>query len=164
MGETMRFLVLAFVAAAFMAPPALAETWMEYSYPELGFAIQFPGQPMAEPAQGAPAQHVYALKQDGIVYSVKVTDVTDRSADKNRLIEQTIAPLRALGAVQLESQPRVDTNYGRAIVVEGRDGNRYTDVVFFIGRRLYQLSGTYVPPHPTSGYVMRFQMSFRLLR
>ncbi len=163
-GETMRFLVPALVSAALAASPALAETWTEYSYPELGFAIQFPGLPVAEPGRLSPAEHVYSLDQDGIVYRVTVTDVADRNADKDRLIEQTIAPLRAMGSVQLESRPRVDANYGRAIVVAGRDGNRYTEIIFFIGRRLYQLTGTYVPPHPTSGYVMRFQMSFRLLR
>ena len=158
----MRLFLIGFAAGLLLATPAAAETWMEYTYPDLGFAIQFPGQPVAQPAPVG--DHVYALDQDGISYLVRVTDVAARYPDKDKMVDQAVAQVRSLGTVQVESRPRVDTNFGRAIVVAGRDGNRYTDVVFFIGQRLYQLSGTYVPPNPVSGYVMRFQMSFRLLR
>lgn len=64
------------------------------------------------------------------------------------------------------SQAEIDFHYGREIRVEDAQGTSYTDAIFFIEGKLYQIKVTYpamnTDPNGSSG-IHFFQQAFRLL-
>jgi hypothetical protein len=164
--------------AVFLAGAALAAgdfPWPEFSYPESGFAAQYPAEPTIEmrdyqtaqvPA-GSVKERVYATNSGGVVYSVHVADFTRTPAEKDKTIEEAVKKTTALGKVTHdESGARIDFNYGREVRVEDADGTSYTNAIFFIDNKLYQLMVTYpktnTDPVGSSG-IHFFQQAFRLL-
>jgi hypothetical protein len=102
-----------------------------------------------------------------VVYSVHVADFTGTPAEKDKTIEEAVKKTTALGKVTHdESGARIDFNYGREVRVEDSDGTSYTNAIFFIDNKLYQLMVTYpktnTDPVGSSG-IHFFQQAFRLL-
>src|SRR5579872_6043679 len=75
---------------------AADEGWREYSFPEAGFAAEYPSRPTvtmgsyrtAEAAEGAVPLRIYSVNSGGVVYSVEVADFSHSTAEKNRTIEE----------------------------------------------------------------------------
>jgi hypothetical protein len=149
--------------------------WQEFSFPEAGFAAQYPSRPQvevgdyktAQTPEGAVKERVYSTNLGGVVYAVAVADFTRTSAEKDKTIEEAAKNLMELGKLTHdESGARIDWNYGREIRVEDASGTSYTDAIFFIDKKLYQLRVTYPAvnsdPNGSSG-IHFFQQAFRLL-
>jgi hypothetical protein len=112
-------------------------------------------------------ERVYSTNSGGVIYTVNVADFTRTRADKDKTIAEAAKNLIALGKLTHdESGARIDWNYGREIRVEDANGTSYTDAIFFIDNKLYQLKVTYPAvnsdPVGSSG-IHFFQQAFRLL-
>jgi hypothetical protein len=165
-------LAIAFSGAALAAGDF---PWPEFSYPEAGFAAQYPAQPTVEmrdyqtalvPA-GSVKERVYSTNSGGVVYTVNVADFTRTRAEKDKTIEEAVKKTAARGMVTHdENSARIDFNYGREVRVEDADGTSYTNAIFFIDNKLYQIMVTYpkvnTDPVGSSG-IHFFQQAFRLL-
>src|SRR5215467_3440668 len=168
-------LVGAFVVLSGAALAAGDFPWPEFSYPEAGFAAQYPAEPMLEMRDYATAQvpagsvkeRVYSTNSGGVIYAVNVADFTRTPAAKDKTIEEAVQKTAARGKVTHdESSARIDFNYGREVRVEDADGTSYTNAIFFIDNKLYQIMVTYpkanTDPVGSSG-IHFFQQAFRLL-
>ncbi len=157
-------------AAAFAAEGG----WTEFSYPESGFAAQYPGRPRVETRdyktaqvpEGSVKERVYSVDSGGVVYAVSVADFTRTRAEKDKTIDEAAKNLMAEGRLTHDESGRIDWNFGREIRVEDPNGTSYTDAIFFIDSKLYQLKVTYPAvnsdPNGSSG-IHFFQQAFRLL-
>ena len=149
--------------------------WQEFSFPEAGFAAQYPDRPKLETRDYKTAQipggivkeRVYSFNSGGVVYAVQIADFTRTRAEKDRTIDEAAKNLIGLGRVTHDESGRIDWNYGREIRVEDQNGTSYTDAIFFIENQLYQIKVTYpamnTDPAGSSG-IHFFQQAFRLLR
>ena len=149
--------------------------WREFSYPEAGFAAEYPARPKlethdyrtAQVPEGMVRERVYSVNSGGVLYEVAVADFTKTAAEKDRTIEEAANNLLAQGKMTHdESGARVDFNYGREIRIEDAMGGSITDAIFFIDKKLYQLKVTFpadnTDPAGSSG-IHFFQQTFRLL-
>jgi hypothetical protein len=164
------------VATVLMAGAVYAAEggWQEFSYPEAGFAAQYPNRPKVEMRdyktaqipEGVVKERVYSFDSGGVVYAVHVADFTRTRAEKDRTIDEAAKNLIGLGRVTHDVSGRIDWNYGREIRVEDNNGTSYTDAIFFIDNQLYQIKVIYpavnTDPVGSSG-IHFFQQAFRLL-
>jgi hypothetical protein len=157
------------------AAQAAEDGWREFTYPESGFAAEYPSRPSVETRDyhttqipdGIVRERVYSVNLGGVIYAVEVADFTRSPADKDRTIEEAASNLLAQGKMTHdESGARVDFNYGREIRIEDGAGGSITDAIFFIDHKLYQLKVTFpvgnTDPAGSSG-IHFFQQTFRLL-
>jgi hypothetical protein len=172
----MRVIGLVVAGVLFAGGAAAAEGgWQLFRYPEAGFAAQYPAQPKMEmqdyktsqTPDGVVKQRTYSAISGGVVYAVSVADFTRTPAQKDKTIEEAVKTLSGLGKLTHdESGARIDWNYGREVRVEDANGTSYTDAIFFIDNRLYQLKVTYPAvnndPNGSSG-IHFFQQTFELL-
>lgn len=172
----MRFIGFLGVAVLFVTGARAAEGgWELFSYPEAGFAAQYPTRPQmeirdyktAQTPDGVVKERAYSTNFGGVVYAVAVADFTGARADKDKTIEEAVKNLSNLGKVTHdESGARIDGNYGREVRVEDANGTSYTDAIFFIANKLYQLKVSYpavnTDPNGSSG-IHFFQQTFQLL-
>jgi hypothetical protein len=163
-------------AAVLICGVALAAEggWQEFSYPEAGFAAQYPGPPQVEQRdyktamipEGVVRERSYAANSGGVLYEVKVADFAGAHPDQEKAIDEAAKNLIALGNVTHDVSGRIDFHYGREIRVEDGKGTSYTDAIFFIEGKLYQIEVTYpamnTDPNGSSG-IHFFQQAFRLL-
>jgi hypothetical protein len=155
-------------------PVSAAEKWEEFSFPESNFAAQFPARPALEQksyrtvqsAGGTVNERVYSFNQGGVVYMVRVADFSQARADKDKTIDEAANALIAQGKLTIDYPGRIDWNYGREIVVVDKDGTSFTNAIFFVDQRLYQIEVIYPAansdPVGSSGIGL-FQTAFRFL-
>ena len=148
--------------------------WQEFSYPEAGFAAQYPSQPMLQQRDYKTAKHPdgmvrersYAANSGGVIYEVKIADFGNAHPDQEQTIDEAAKALIAMGTVTHDVSGRIDFHYGREIRVEDGKGTSYTDAIFFIDGKLVQIEVTYpamnTDPNGSSG-IHFFQQAFRLL-
>jgi hypothetical protein len=172
----MRAVALIGMAAASVMSAAMAadQGWPEFSYPESGFAAQYPNRPQvtdreyktAQITEGAVKERVYSYDSGGVIYAVEIADFSRTRAEKDRTIDEAAKNLIAGGRLTHDESGRIDWNYGREIRVEDASGTSYTDAIFFIDQKLYQIKVTYpamnTDPNGSSG-IHFFQQAFRLL-
>ena len=172
----MRGICLSGVAAILVMGAAIAaeDGWREYSYPESGFAAQYPNRPnvvaqdykTAQIPEGVVKERVYSYNSGGVIYAVAVADFTRTRAESQKTIDEAAKTLIALGRLTHDESGRIDWNFGREIRVEDASGTSITDAIFFIDGKLYQLKVTYpavnTDPNGSSG-IHFFQQAFRLL-
>ena len=170
----MRALIVAAGAALIASGAYAAELWLEYSFSENGFAAQFPGKPQvadvtyqtAQSSEGAVKERVYSFNQGGVVYLVRVADFTRANANEDKTIDEAAAAIIAKGRLTHDLPGRIDWHYGREIRVEDRDGTSFTDAIFFVDKKLYQIEVVYpaqnTDPVGDSG-IQFFQTAFRFL-
>jgi hypothetical protein len=169
----MRAIVFLTAAALLVSQSASAQGWKEYSYQEAGFAAQYPGEPKVEehPFETANGTGVverdYSVNSGGVDYIVSVADFTRVKPDEHKAIDEAANKLIALGRLTDDVSARIDWYYGREIRVVDRAGTSYTDAIFLIENKLYQLKvvfpATNSDPVGSSG-IHFFQQAFRLLR
>ena len=161
------------LAATISAGMAGAQAgWKEYSFPKDGFAARYPGEPVTEqhPYEtrfGASiTERVYSYESGGVVYAVAVADFGAARPGTDAAIDEAANRLIATGRLTHDVSARLDWNYGRELRVEGQDGTSYTDAIFLIDNKLYQLKVTYPArnsdPAGSSG-IHYFQQAVRLL-
>jgi hypothetical protein len=164
------------LAAVLLTGGAIAaeDAWREFSYPESGFAAQYPSRPnvevqdykTAQTPEGVVKERVYSYNSGGVIYAVAVADFTRARADSQKTIDEAAKNLIALGRLTHDESGRIDWNFGREIRIEDSNGTSITDAIFFIDNKLYQLRVTYpavnTDPNGSSG-IHFFQQAFRLL-
>jgi hypothetical protein len=161
---------LALVLAA--SPVAGQAGWAEYTYRRDGFAARYPGQPVMQkrPYESRLAasvtERVYAFDSGGVIYAIEVADFGRARPDRDEAIDEAADRLFAQGRLTHDVSARLNWNYGRELRVEAPDGTSYTDAIFFIGAKLYQLKVTYPvrnsDPAGSAG-IHYFQQAVRLL-
>jgi hypothetical protein len=155
-----------------VSSPASAQVWKEYSFEAAGFAAQYQGQPKVEErpytsAFASPVvERVYAHNSGGVDYFVAIADFTGAKADEDKTIDEAANVLIAHGKLTHDERARLDFHYGREIRVEAADGTSYTDAIFFIDNKLFQIEVVYPAmngdPAGSSG-IHFFQQAVRLL-
>ena len=172
----MRVIGILGVAAMFLTGAGYAAEggWQKFSYPEAGFAAQYPNRPKleigdyktAQISEGVVKERVYSFNSGGVVYAVQIADFSRTRAEKDRTIDEAAKNLIGLGRVTHDVSGRIDWHYGREIRVEDENGTSYTDAIFFIDNQLYQIKVVYpalnTDPAGSSG-IHFFQQAFRLL-
>ena len=168
---------VALVAAAMLsaAPSQAAEGgWPEFSYPEAGFAAQYPSRPtMVERSyqtvlapDGSVRERVYSVNSGGVMYIVAIADFTASKPTENRAIDEAARALIARGRLTHDVSARIDWHYGREIRVEDDNGTSFTNAIFYIDNKIYQIEVVYPmvnsDPVGSSG-IHFFQQAFRLL-
>lgn len=152
-----------------LTSPVRAQAWMEYNYPDFGFAVSFPTDPTLESVLynttdgTALNEIVYSVQQDSSVFSVAVIDFSNAPSEETTAIDQAVKALSENGDVRLNIPARVNRNRGRQLSIIGKDGSHSTVAIFLADHRLYQIQGTVLAsnPDPISGDGIRFQQSLR---
>jgi hypothetical protein len=164
-------LTLAFAALAAMATPAWA-AWDIYSYPEAKFAAQFPAQPQVAAGTyrttaglDVPAQH-YRAQEGKVAYILTIADFSGTAVDKEAALADAVKAFGQQGEVTVDVEARINSEYGRELSVERRDGGRDIVAAFFFDQHLYLLNGRASPPDPKadSANLIRFQQSLNFMR
>jgi hypothetical protein len=164
-------LLLGLAAFLALSPEAQAQTWRRFVYEQAGFTVQFPAEPAVTPVeyrtasgQAVPATR-YGVRQDGLVLSVLVADLSKLSVDRNSALADAVKKVGESGTVTLDVEERIDFEHGRELSVNGNDGSRSKMAIFFKDGRLYELSGTALPPNADGGTgpAIRFQQSLQFI-
>jgi hypothetical protein len=150
---------------------AHAQQWQTYTYPNPGFAIQFPGSPEVQTTQFRNAVGVtlpltqYVVRQDGVQYTLSVVNYSSTNADALSIIGATARSFSAQGKVSSNTGARVDGSSGRELTLTGSDGSRSDIAIFFVNHHLYTAVGQALPPNPLqrSADTARFQRSLQFL-
>jgi hypothetical protein len=162
----------AIVVTALLIPlPALAQEWKSYNYPDPGFAVQFPADPVIEKSTVKAANYNslpltrYSVRQDRVTYTVSVVDYSNTNADSLSTIAETERSLGASGKVTVATGARVNRSFGRELSISGTDGSRSAIAIFFVNKHLYTVVGQALPPNAIerSGDAIRFQESLQFL-
>ncbi|HTV79175.1 MAG TPA: hypothetical protein VMF03_13020 [Steroidobacteraceae bacterium] len=167
----MKLIAAISLAGVLMPIVALAQEWKAYSYPDPGFAVQFPATPTVTRGTVRTATGVslpvtrYSVRQDRIVYTVSVTDYSSINADSLTTIAETERAMGATGKVTVATGARVNRSFGRELSLSGNDGSRSAVAIFFVDKHLYTLEGRALPPNAIemSGDAIRFQESLQFI-
>ncbi len=169
----MKMQSLRFIAAlAVMAPaPAFAQAWRQYAYSDTGFAVQLPLAPTVAEARPVALlgltvpQKTYVVRQDDIVFSMAVSDFNNTAMTRERALQGAVAAAGLAGKITLDTEARIDREWGRELSVAEPDGGQSIRAVFFVNHKLYELSGKSLPPDPksASGKAARFQQSLEFI-
>jgi hypothetical protein len=168
---SMKAKVAILMAALLMPVVAVAQEWKVYTYPDPGFTIEFPAIPAVESGTIKNATGVslpltrYAVRQDGISYTLSVVNYSSTNADALSTIAATERSLGASGKVTGATGARVNRSFGRELSLNGPDGSRSAIAIFFVNKHLYTLVGQALPPIASekSDDAIRFQGSLRFL-
>lgn len=166
----MRGLGVLFVGLA-VTSAAQAQEWQTYTYPDPGFAIQFPATPEVQTTTLKNAIGVtrpvtrYVVRQEGVQYTLSVVDYAHTNADALSIIGETARSFSAKGKVDSNTGVRVNGSSGRELTVTENDGSRSDVAIFFFGNHLYTAVGQALPPHPMerSADTARFRESLQFL-
>jgi hypothetical protein len=146
--------VLTLALFALLVSPALAQEWQQFTYPDQGFSVSFPGQPQIRDStitlaagSNVPAR-IYSLTQGANDYLLTIADFSAATSDDDTIINQAADALRATGTVSVDIQARVRRNYGRQLAVTAKDGSHSVGAIFFVNHHLFQIEGI---THPANG-------------
>jgi hypothetical protein len=167
----MKGIVAIVMAAVLMPVPATAQEWKTYNYPDPGFAVQFPADPVVAKSTVRTANYNslpmtrYIVRQEGITCTVSVVDYSTTNADALSTIAETERSIGATGKVIVATGARVNRSFGRELSLSGTDGSRSAVAIFFVNKHLYTVVGQALPPNAIekSGDAVRFQESLQFL-
>lgn len=159
------------LAGLLVSGTAHAQQWQTYTYPNPGFAIQFPGVPEVQTTTFKNAVGVtlpltrYVVRQDGVQYTLSVVNYSTTNADALSIIGETVKSFKAKGKVSSNTGARVNGSSGRELTMTEGDGSRSDIAIFFFDHHLYTAVGQALPPNPLerSADTARFQQSLQFL-
>lgn len=151
----MRLAFLVVAGAMLSSAPAYAADWKLMPFPDQGFGIESP-VPLAKGAgtyQGAVAGRISTVTYSGelnkISYKVTVVDISKRPDEAVNLFEEMEALLEIQGKVigndSMGIEPGKDRQYGRELVIEGKDGSLRRIGLMYQKGKLYQAEATILP-------------------
>jgi hypothetical protein len=114
-------ILLVGLGAGLMPVAALAQEWTTYTYPDPGFAIQFPGAPVVQTSKVKNATGTslpmtrYAVRHEHVVYTLSVVNYSSTNADALSTITETERSLSSSGKVTAATGARVGRNFGRRL-------------------------------------------------
>jgi len=152
----------------FLAPlSASAQDWKSFSYPDLGFSVHFPAEPveatgtyMSLTGASAPTK-VYSVRQENVIYTMTVADFSQAPVDQEAAIQNAVKLWERGGTIKVDVVARINTQFGRELSVGRTDGGQSIVAIFYFNNRLYELHGRALPPDPGSSSfkLIRFQQS-----
>jgi hypothetical protein len=154
------------IAGLAISRAAHAQEWQTYTYPNPGFAIQFPGVPDVQTSKFKNAVGVtlpvtqYVVRQDRVQYTLSVVNYSSTNADALRIIGDAARSFSAKGKVNSDTGARVNGSWGRQLTVTDKDGSRSDIAIFFVDNHLYTAVGQALPPTTDTA---RFQQSLQFL-
>jgi hypothetical protein len=156
-------------AGLVMSGEASAEEWQTYTYPDPGFAIQFPGVPDVQTTKLKNSVGMtlpltrYVVRGDGVQYTLSVVNYSSTNADALSTIGETARSLSTQGKVNEDRGARVNGNHGRELTITESDGSRSDIAIFFVDHHLYTAVGQALPPNPMerSADTARFRESLQ---
>lgn len=148
---------------------AHAQEWRTYTYPDPGFAIQFPGVPELQRTKIKDSVGLtlpvtrYVVRRDGVQYTLSVVDYSGTNADSLSTIGEAVKSYSAKGKVSSNTGARANGSRGRALTIDENDGSRSDIAIFFVENHLYTAVGRALPPNPMerSADTARFQQSLQ---
>src|SRR5215469_4133332 len=111
---TMKGLCGVLFAALTISSVAHAEEWQTYTYPEPGFAIQFPAAPTVQTTKLKDSVGLtlpvtrYVVRQDGAQYTLTVVDYSSTNADSLGTIREAAKSFSAKGKVSADAGARIN--------------------------------------------------------
>ncbi len=159
--------LIALVAAALIVSlPASAQGWKEYSYPDSGFYVHFPSDPQVSDStytmDGKTVKaKTYSLEHENILYAVTVADFSQESMQEEGAIDQAVKQLIGDGEVVMDIPHRINSTYGRQLMIKGRDDSRSSVAVFFRDKKLIVANGKILASNPdkSASEGVRFQQT-----
>lgn len=150
---------------------AHTQEWRTYTYPDPGFAIQFPDVPTVQTTKLKDSVGLtlpvtrYVVRRDGVQYTLSVVDYSSTNADSLSTIDEAAKSFSANGKVSANTGARVNGTHGRELTVTDSDGSRSDIAIFFVNNHLYTAVGRALPPNPAtrSADTARFQHSLQFL-
>jgi hypothetical protein len=155
----------ALILAAFVASPAAAQSWQEYSYPDYAFTVSFPAEPKIETttyqtADGRAVEaRVYSTARDNGVFKMTVADLSHAGLEESAVIDHAIKTLSQGGQIKLDIPHRISRVFGRQLSIQAADGSRLSIAVFYHDQRLYQIEGKSLGAGSATSDAIRFQQS-----
>ena len=159
--------LIALVAAALVVSlPASAQGWKEYTYPESGFYAHFPADPKV--ADGTYSMNgktfksrVYSVEHEQVLYAVTVADFSAENMQEEAAIDQAVKQEVGDGEVVMDIPHRINSTYGRQLMIKGKDDSRSSIAVFFRDKKLIVANGKILASNPdkAAGEGMRFQQT-----
>jgi hypothetical protein len=152
-----------------MSSAAHAQEWRTYTYPDPGFAIQFPGIPEVRTSRFKNSAGVtlpvtqYVVRLDGVQYTLTVVNYSSTNADSLGVIGETSRSFSVKGKVIANTGARINRTWGRELTVAESDGSQSDIAIFFVDNHLYTAVGQALPPNRTdrSADTARFQRSLQ---
>jgi hypothetical protein len=138
---------IAIILALFLAGPAAAADWQEYTYPDFAFTVHFPTDPKIEvttyqAADGRSLEaRVSSVTQDTNVFKLTIAEMPDAGTDENALISHAVKTMTEGGVIKLDIPHRIRSTYGRQLGIAGANGGYTYVAVFYRNKRLFQLEG-----------------------
>jgi hypothetical protein len=139
--------LIAFILALFLAGPATAADWKEYSYPDYSFTVHFPADPQIEfttyqASDGRALEaRVYSVTQDTGVFKLTIAELPDGGADETALVSHAVNTMTDGGVIKFDIPHRIRTFYGRQLGIAGANGGYSYVAAFYHKKRLYQIEG-----------------------
>jgi hypothetical protein len=173
MGISMRILIAAAMVALFSLPAHAADVWTTLTDPAGVFAIQVPESPTIKNDSTTGNNGVavpvveYMIDRNTSAMIVMVGDFTSQNVDPTKAVEGAVQGVQTGNRTLLTDKVDIlDGHAGHTVTLYDTDGNQFSDRIFFIDGRLYQVI-TVVPKVPLAGQVAtvaRFSDSFHFLR
>jgi hypothetical protein len=157
--------LFALLLAIFVAGPAAAQGWKEYSYPDYAFTVSFPAEPRIETTtyqapdgRSVPAL-IYSVAKDNGVFKMTVADLSAAALQESAVIDHAIKALAQGGEIKVDIPHRISRVFGRQLSILGADGSRTSVAVFYYKQRLYQIEGKSPAGGSATSEAIRFQQS-----
>jgi hypothetical protein len=157
--------LFALILAAFVASPAAAQGWKEYSYPDYAFTVSFPAEPRIETTtyqtadgHSVPAR-VYSVARDNGVFKMTIADLSNAALTETAVIDHAIKTLSQGGEIKVDIPHRISRVFGRQLSIQATDGSRSSVAVFYHDQRLYQIEGKSLAAGNSTSDAIRFQQS-----
>jgi hypothetical protein len=156
--------LIAFILVLFLAGPAAAQGWKEFSYPDYAFEVAFPTEPKIETttfqaADGRQVEaRVYSATTDRGVFRLTIANIPGGKKDPE--IDHAAKALIQGATVKLDIDHRISAVYGRQLTIVRADGSYSSIALFYYKRRLFQIEGKVMPGGDNStADAIRFQQS-----
>ena len=158
--------LISFILVLFLAAPAAAQGWKEFSYPDYAFEVAFPAEPKIETTTFAAADgrqveaRVYSVTNERGAFRLTIANLQARPADKDAELDHAAKALIQGGTVKLDIEHRISAVYGRQLTIMRPDGSYSSVALFLYKRRLFQIEGRVFPGADNStAEAIRFQQS-----
>jgi len=165
----MRILLAATFIALIATPAFAGDAWVTFRDPASGFTVDLPGTPTVatDSTKASDGSDVpilsYVIDRNTSAMIVMIGDFTKQDVDPGKAIDAGVVALQTDGrTLQSNVLDQLDGEVGRSVVLTDKDGDSYSDRIFFVKKKLYQVL-TVVPAHASDeqkAEVAHFSMSF----
>jgi hypothetical protein len=165
----MRILLAAVFIALFVTPAFAGDSWVAFRDPDTAFTVDLPGTPTvkSDSTKAGDGSDIpilsYVIDRGTAAMLVMIGDFTKQDVDPGKAIDAGVAALQADGrTLQSNVLDQLDGEVGRSVMLTDTEGDNYSDRVFFVRKKLYQVM-TVIPANASDEQkadAARFSASF----